>query len=355
MIASGEINWRAVVEEAKAARVAPLLYDVLRGQNRVPIQVIRSLRSEYDLTLRYNLYLFGELRRVLRRLNEHAVPVILLKGAALTEVIYTNLALRPMRDLDLLVPTQAVPRAEGILKGLGYAVPRVDPQPGATLAYESQMTVSKSDPLPCHIEIHWNLIDSPFYQHSLATEWFWDTSLPLTVGQESARILGPEAQTLYLCAHLLLHHGGNDLLWFYDLVQVIRYYRVQLDWQEILTRAQSLTVTLPAQSILIALAEEWCAPIPSNIIAKLRGLSVSPAELEAARALTLPGRSPTRRFWRDLLSLPSWRARLSFALINLFPSPEYMRQRYRIASPVLVLLAYPYRWWLGARNAVYKR
>ncbi len=347
MLAAGEVNWSAVVESALHARVAPLLYQIVRAEKSAPPDAIQTLRAGYELTLRYNLYLFGELQRVLRELNAAAVPVIILKGAALAQVVYGDVGLRPLRDLDLYVPRDAVPRVERIVQELGYAVPRVETQGGAALAFESQRLVLKTAPLLSQIEIHWSLIDSPFYQTNLANEWFWDTALPCSVANEPARMLGPEAQTLHLCAHLLLHHGGSNLLWLNDVAEVIRFYYAQLDWEELLSRAPSVALTLPPRIILPQVAEEWGAPIPSNVVAKLRELPVTQDESRVARALTTPGRSPLQRFWHDLWSLPGWKERWAFARANVFPSPEYMRQRYRVANPFLVALAYPYRWGRG--------
>ncbi|HZQ05361.1 MAG TPA: nucleotidyltransferase family protein [Anaerolineae bacterium] len=350
MMGAGEVNWTAVVAWARESRVTPLLYDALRGQDAVPPDVLGSLRAGYDRTFRYNLYLFGELQKVLRRLNAAAVPVIILKGAALAQVVYGNLALRPLRDLDLLVPQDAVPRVERIVKELGYGVPRVEAQPGAALAFESQLKVIKFEPLFAQIEIHWSLIDSPFYQNKLASEWFWETAVALAVRSESARMLGPEAQILYLCAHLLLHHGGANLLWLNDVAEVIRWYGAVVDWEELVKQAQALRLTLPAQMILTQVAEEWGAPLPAEVVVKLRELPVTSAESRVARALTTLGRSPIQRLWDDLWSLPSWKDRLRFAWINLFPSRDYMRQRYGAGNPFLVALAYPYRWWLGVQT-----
>lgn len=355
MIAAGDLNWTALTELAAASRAAPLLYDALCEQKDAPPKILDALRAAHDSTLRYNMYLFVELRRALRRLQEQGVPVIVLKGAALAQVVYGNPALRPMRDLDLLVPQESFVRVKDTLLALGYTLPRVETQSGAALAFESEMMFSKATPLLCQVEVHWNLIDSPFYQKNLTTDWFWETSLPFAIDNVSAQMLGPEAQILHLCAHLLLHHGGSDLLWHNDVVQVIRFYDSRIGWDELLTRGEALGLGLALRTILRAVVDEWGAPIPIHIVGKLSELSVSPTEARLVRALTTPGRSPAKRLWSDLMSLPGWQQRLSFALINLFPSPEYMRQRYGIENPVLVALSYPYRWWLGTRNALKRR
>jgi len=46
---------------------------------------------------------YAELGQLLRSLKDRGVEVIVLKGAALAETVWKNIALRPMADMDLLV------------------------------------------------------------------------------------------------------------------------------------------------------------------------------------------------------------------------------------------------------------
>ncbi len=354
-IAAGNIDWAAVIQRASTNRISPLLYHTLRNENSVPPEFIQALQRAYAFTSRYNLYLFGELIQVLHRFGATGIPAIVLKGAALAQTVYKNPALRPLRDLDLLVRRETLSLVESILNDLGYAAPRVEPKRGTTMAFESQMLFVKSAPITSRIEIHWSLIDSPFYQANVATDWFWQTALPLRVGRVSALMLGAEAQTLYLCAHLLLHHGGDDLLWLNDIAQVTLLYREQMDWDELLRNAQEHDLVVPVQKILPMVAQEWGASIPPDILGRVSELRVHPEEARVSRWLTTHSRSAARRFWNDLWSLNDWRKQFAFALGNLFPSRAYMQQRYHIPNPLLLPLYYPYRWWLGVQTAILKR
>lgn len=351
-IAAGAVDWTTLVARARAQRLAPLLYPILRAQTGVPGDMLQALRSTYEQTARYNLFLSGELNRVLERCEPEGIPVLLLKGAALSRTVYRDPARRPLRDLDLLVRREHVPRVEDMLKASGYTAHRVETQPGAALEYENQRMYFKTAPMLSQIEIHWALIDSPFYQQTRTSDWFWQSAQSVPVGKLPALTLGAEAQTLYLCAHLVLHHGGADLLWLNDVAQVIRVYSQAIDWTDLLRHARELDLVLPLQTILPVVARDWAAPVPPEILAQVRALPVGPAEARVSSWLSARDRPPAQRFWHDLLSLTDWRQRYAFAVVNLFPSREYMQQRYHITDPRLVPLYYPYRWWLGIRRAV---
>lgn len=350
-----DIDWSSVSSAAAAARVSPLLYQALRGHDTQFPEFFSSLRSAYDYTARRNLLLLNELATILSRFKSNGVNVIVLKGAALAQVVYGNLGLRPLRDVDLLVRRESTDSALSALEELGYISPTVETGPGATLAYESQMMLVKPGPMLTQVEVHWSLIDSPYYQSHLPLDWFWQTAVPWHVGGIPSLMLGPEAQVLYLCAHLLLHHGGDDLLWLNEVAQVVEYYGKELAWDQVLKHASTLGLVIPTRQILTLAARAWAAPIPLQVVEQLEAMSVSREEARTLRWVAVKGEPAAQRLWADLATMPGWRQRLAFGLTNLFPSRAYMQRRYRIAHPLLVLLYYPYRWALGIYNAFASR
>ena len=346
-------DWPAVQSASIRWLLAPLLYDAVRGQGFVPPQVEQALRDAYEFVAQRNLWLFHQLADVLACLRSVGSGVIVLKGAALVQMAYGgNAALRPFRDLDLLIRPEVVPEARRLLQAMGYAPLRAETRAGAALDYENEVSLFKRGSVGVLLELHWSLIDSPFYQRTLRSDWFWDTAQPLAVGSERALALGVEAQLLHLCAHLRLHHTGQELLWLNDAAEVLHAYQQRIDWVVLLKQTQALALVLPTQQVLAQVAGELNAPVPEALLAHLRELRPTADEARAYARLTIENRSVARRLWDDLAALPSWRARLRFAWNNLFPSWAYMRRRYGIAHPFLLPLYYPYRWWLGLRSGL---
>ena len=348
-----ELDWAELVELAIGERLGSLLYEVVHGRNLVPPEVEEDLYgARIDTALR-DQFLREELVTILRRLATKGVEVLLLKGAALAQTVYGGAGVRPMGDLDFLLHREDAPRALDLLGQAGYRRTSAEVHPGADLAYENEVQLVRGGLVPFVVEVHWSLFDVPYYQQSLPMAWFWDSALAIQIDNTPARVLGPAAQVLHLCGHLVLHHGGERarLLWLHDVAEVLVHYRQQMDWQDLLDRAQQYRLVLPLQQVLPQLADEWGAPIPAEALSKLDALRPSTTEMQVMGWRTASERPVAQRFWSDLASMRSWRQRLHYAWIQLFPSAAYMSRRYGIRHRLLVPLYYPYRWWVGFSGA----
>ena len=85
------------------------------------------------------------------------VRVIVLKGAALAETIYENIAARPMADVDILVQKKDVDDALNLLTALGYERIANEARPGITTTYENELVLQKSGRKNVLLELHWSL------------------------------------------------------------------------------------------------------------------------------------------------------------------------------------------------------
>ena len=96
---------------ARLHGVAPLLHERLRATGRLPelpAETREILGAARRLTAFENLRHYAELRRIAKALNGRGIPLIALKGLHLAELVYVEPSLRPMSDMDILVPRMAV-------------------------------------------------------------------------------------------------------------------------------------------------------------------------------------------------------------------------------------------------------
>jgi hypothetical protein len=353
------LDWSRVLEQARAARIGPIVHHVLAGATVAPDAFLAALSADYRQHSSRNLLLLRELDAVLERFDANGIKAVVLKGAALAESLYGKIGLRPMHDVDLLARRSDLRAVQKSLASLGWqpapewagrgAAVR-EAQAEAAGVGSNEMLFYKDAPLRLPLEIHWRLFDPQHFQHRVDMEWFWRNTRSAKVGSRRALVLGDEAELLHLCGHLHLHHGGDKPLWLHDIALLVRRKGETIDWQEVAARAREFDLVVSLAQTLRRVVADWRIELRGAARA-IEGLRPSSAELKALERLARPPASELERVRGDLSGM-SARQRVRFLRSSLFPSLEYMRERYRIRHPALLPLYYPYRWLRGAATAM---
>ena len=344
--------------------VASLLYWRLKD-GRWPAAMPEAVRGEltgaYYNTVAQNTLLLQELFKVLDAFAMADIPVIVLKGAALVGRFYQDIGLRPMHDLDLLIPDRQVTQAMGLVQTLGYQPAEEEISPGINrqLAHNTYWRGGPDGRVG--LELHWNLIASQADDRTVQVDWFWQQVeiLPGVGTRYSTRQLPqlcPTAHLLYLAAHLMLRHGGGNerLIWYYDVDRVIR--SGQVDWVMVQQEAQALGWSALVRYVLQGAAARFATPVPAELLESLSGeedwqefLAARQKMIGRSRLDTGRSRLDTRRSrldstWKSLEHFP-WPLRLRAIFALIFPRPAYIRWRYAPRPAWTWPLYYPYRWW----------
>lgn len=342
-----DFDWDTFLRVADEELVSPLLHEILQGRQIAPSAVEEALARKHDYIARRNLFLLHELDQTLSLFHAAGLDVIVLKGAALIETVYKNIAFRPMRDLDLLIRHEQQPAALEMLAPAGYE------QTTVVLRDSYPVALEKCGIEPVVLELHWSLFHSLHYQQNLSMDWFWETARTVKVASHPMLVLGFEAQILHLCGHLTLHHMHKpQLLWRNDLAELIFTKKEKICWDLLIYKAQTFQLILPLRQILEPIARDWGAPIPEPALQQLQALQVSTAETRAFTLSTAVKQSEGQGYWLRLNEISGWSNRLLYILKWLFPSPASLRSRYHVSQPRLLPLAYPYHWWMAARLGV---
>jgi hypothetical protein len=109
------------IQWVSAAGLAPLLYRASRDG----IDQVRVLRREMLLSAHLTaIARHGELidatREIIKACEPREIPVTLLKGISVSDQYYPEAYLRPMGDIDVLVPAPAQTTVESTILELGY-------------------------------------------------------------------------------------------------------------------------------------------------------------------------------------------------------------------------------------------
>lgn len=228
-------DWDDLLRVAARHGVAPLLFHRLTTFHPgapVPAEVIRELRRSYLQNSGRNMHLYHELGKVLLRLRQDGIPVIALKGAHLAEVVYGNIALRPMGDADLLVKQKDLSRVQDLLVEEGYRASKEETfcSPEHLPPYRKEGSTS--------IEIHFN-IEGPPFSDRVDVEKLFVRAQSSSIGGIETGTLCPEDLLLHLCMHASYHHGfENGIMPLFDISTTIEHYDRILDWEQVLRRSK---------------------------------------------------------------------------------------------------------------------
>ncbi|MBV6396442.1 MAG: hypothetical protein HFACDABA_02040 [Anaerolineales bacterium] len=346
-----EEAWEALIAGSRRQGVAPLLYWVFSQSGnlaRLPETVRDPLRLSYARTLMQNQLCFRELESLSRAYAQARIPLVLLKGACYALTVYPDAGLRPMADLDVLVPIARLDEAVGLACSLGYRATRPEASPGLNELFSHEVLLQKEFPHPMALEVHFSLVADRTFQYAVSVDWFWEQVEPLdspSAGRfENLLMLTPTAQVLYAASHAMLQHGGHNapLRWFFDLDQLVRRYATRLDWELLVSQAGTFEWGSALRAALVQTEAYFETPIPPSARTALFAQTDRHAELVAFKQS-----SPETHILaetRALASLNWWgRLRLIFAL--LMPGPAYMRWRYNFQNNWLLPRYYLLRWW----------
>jgi hypothetical protein len=251
------LNWEKVVGQAEANGIASLLYRRLEEDGEVapvPPGVMEVLKRKYHATGFRNLALHQDLAEILRAINEKGIPVIVLKGALLADSVYSNVGLRAMSDLDLLIPPESVKVALDVLKKLGYshAPDEKDRTHEYIIQHDVKLCLVRQKPRPVFLDLHWDLTSFPPLNRyvSLDVQEFWGRAERVHVGGEKALRLSPEDLVLHLCLHLAANHAFTSLIFYHDIGLVIDQSS-SFDWDYLVRETRRCNLDHMVYTVLI--------------------------------------------------------------------------------------------------------
>jgi Uncharacterised nucleotidyltransferase len=242
-----------------------------------------------------NHLLFRRMGPVLAIFHQAGISTLLLKGAALTLLHYRDFGLRPMQDLDILVPEDRALDAAAILEAQGWSrntLPSVS-FGGFFLSYRHAAEFMRRPEE--RLDLHWHLLVRACYRE--ADQLFWDASIPVEFEGNSTRALCPTDQLLHACVHGAAWSEVPPLRWVVDASSVLE--SSDIDWQRLLQVAATCRVVPALRDALRYLTITVGSPVPTWVVRKLESVPVTPTEeLEYQfyqKQLGSPGMSQTVR------------------------------------------------------------
>ena len=355
-----DADWTEILRMARQHRIGPMMRWQLQHAHphiRVPQRVADALAKQFKAWTIRNMVIQRELLRVHEILEGAGIPHVFLKGAYLAYCVYPHPALRPLRDLDILIPPErlmdaraaliagglsTVERYERVPESVKDAAPHLPPLLAGNVSVELHKRIFhlKQDP-----DAGPDLTEDP---------GFWQRSITGMVAGTPIMAPSPTDQMLHIIVHGVYDHQlANGPLLLSDIALLAAVGGV--DWDRIDEMAQRMG-RARGVAFARALADRyWGQPESGTGGGSTGSATVPPDVLDTAALLLLrehDGRQDARLL-EQLRNAPSLLARVRLLLSAICPPRTIMASVYPVdeQSPWLWLW-YPAWWWRQGKRRI---
>ena len=266
------VDWDRLIVLAREHSVTQLLYWHLsdRVQNVAPTAFTKELQRDFRANVGHNLYLAGELLRLLPLFETDGIPVIAFKGPVFAVDVYKSIALRAFDDLDILLRKHDLARATKALASAGY-------MPWHSGSHVKDMLDLKQRAIErefenvaqkhLQIDVHWDLLGpqdacklnvADVFRHARVTQLF----------NRELRTLSLEDSLLYSCIHAT-KHTWMRLSWICDIAEIIRAPPA-INWESLAEKARHAHSRRMLDVGLLAAADLLDAPVPGHVLDRIK-------------------------------------------------------------------------------------
>ena len=286
--------WQKAVDlnniDHESQMLLPLLYrnlssfGIIDPEMKIYLGVQRKTWAKNHLVLH-------ELWGILQKFQDAGIKTMLLKGSAMITLYYKDFGLRPMRDVDILVPTEKAMESMQIFLNLGWEIqkhiytyiPEINEK---RLDYSKEVTFINHIGLT--IDLHWHLIDECTY--ASGDDDFWLASVPVQInGNLHVCTLNPTDQLLYTIVQGSRSNPYPLVHWASDAILIMNQEQ-ELDWERLISQAKSRRIILPVKNGLNYLNDILGVAVPNHILNIIRTIPVTPFEFHELYFLTSKGK-----------------------------------------------------------------
>jgi hypothetical protein len=284
------LDWSAVLFFARLHSVTPLLHRHLRDRDDVPREVRRELLMHYQRVGYQNRLFAREHARLVDAFQAADVRFLVPKGMSVVELLYGELASRPLLDLIYVVHPSDMRQATELLETQGYV-----PRPGRPIQALYRWSAPqfryrrKAKDLSVLTLLQPTLVTWPRV-HRFDSDRVWTDARWRRVGDREVLILSAADQLVYLCLQadnhgflnraaigtvdpvdlLFATWSNNRLVRFVDIRESIRVDQGEIDWSEVIDRAREALLG-DAVHAGLQLTNQLLGPsAPSEVIEALR-------------------------------------------------------------------------------------
>jgi hypothetical protein len=249
-------------------RLLPLVYHRMRGLG-LDDPLMGRLKGVYRFEWYRTHALLHCTSPVVAALQAAGVDTLMLKGVPLLFSYYRNHALRPMADIDVLVPPGQVRRAMAVLQAEGWR--RLEKASDDDIRYRHSMLHHNA--AGDEIDLHWHGLFETC--NDAADRAFWEGARPLDFAGVATLQPDPALLLLHLIVHGVRYNPEPPARWIADAITLLQADGLEaegerLDWARFLGFARSQRLTNRLRLGLEHIARQYAAPVPAEVLRELR-------------------------------------------------------------------------------------
>lgn len=324
--------------------VAGLLNEQMNQLRDWPGPVTAYLRDQGIALAMWELRHKAVIADLMDGLSAAGVDSLMLKGTALAYDLYPLPAIRARGDSDLLVARNNLPAARSVFERQGFELQPLDEGISDDLALQEVWSLRCGAGTRHHIDLHWQLINSPALSGLLDFASCGTAPLSLPRLHPAARAMSRPLTLLHSCVHRAMHltspyivggvtyYGGDRLIWARD-IDLLAGALSDAEWSAFSAAAIAQGVAAVCVSGLGFARRTMATQVPNDVMRSLeaaRGERASSYLLDAGQA---------RRAWLDFQAIPGLRSKMAYVGARSLPSEAFMRGKYpALADRPLALL-----------------
>lgn len=239
-----KIDWKCFAALAERHRVTPTVWDVLKLSPlcaEVPCTYLLSAKRRTRQNTLKNLQSASVLIELTKRLQQHGIRVMVLKGIGLAMQTYLEWEKRHAGDIDLFIHKKDLAKATHLLITSGFRKMDHDFEPGSAkfdILSRTHFHLVFDDPSrQIRIELHWRL-NKDLWNFPLSFESVWEHRHSIVMAGHTIETLSLPHAMLFGCCHGA-SHGWQRIFWLYDIALGLSRFS-DADWRDWTASAHQL-------------------------------------------------------------------------------------------------------------------
>ena len=272
-------DWRRLIALSVSEGAQPALGKRLRAVSaRIPDDARPAFEYVERAASFRQKYLHGRMIDALRVLSDAAIPVVLLKGAALVQTTYESVLDRPMSDVDLLVHPNRAEAAQALLCRAGWEQ-RYDPRFNdfyGTMHHLPPLVDVRARALTVGLELHTSIVQRDRDPFTFAVERIWDAATPARGLPDGTLVPSLHHRLFHCCVHFAWSHKLGKGAWrsCRDVSAMVR--EEALDWDRFIALARETRATVPCYWTLRLASSLAHAAVPASVLRALQPRRLEP-------------------------------------------------------------------------------